>query len=111
MNARVCPCCGGPMVATHSPIEALATAPLGPRARAIIKCLTRAYPDSVDSPDLVDYVYRDDDEGGPLYAANVITSAIAALRPQIEPFGWTIPRNKPGRGSLGYRLVPVKEGR
>lgn len=103
-----CPACGQPM-AQHAPKEALAAVPLSYRGRTIIECLSKAYPRHVSGPDLVDMVYRHDRDGGPLYAANVITSCIAEIRAKIEPYGWTIPKNKPGKGAIGYRLMPIGE--
>lgn len=107
MNQHVhCPACGQPL-ANHAPHDLLASVQLGYRARLIVECLSKAFPHHVPGPELVDFVYRHDREGGPLYAANVITSCIAEIRPKIEPYGWTIPKNKPGRGSRGYRLASI----
>lgn len=52
---------------------------------------------------LVDAVYGDRPDGGPLNAANCLKVRISYLRPKLASFGWGI-ENK---HSLGYRLTPL----
>lgn len=87
-----------------TPLEGLQAAVLGPRGRKIIDALSRAYPSYLDGADLQDKVFADEPDGGPIYANQALTEAIRTLRPEIERFGWTIPKAKP---HAGYRLQPM----
>jgi hypothetical protein len=43
----------------------------------------------------------------PVLAHRYVSMAVRRVRRQIEPFGWTIPKARAGRGVKGvYRLVP-----
>lgn len=52
---------------------------------------------------LIDAVYGDRPDGGPLNAAGCLKVRITSLRPKLASSGWTI-ENK---HSLGYRLTPL----
>lgn len=92
------------------PLSGLLEVPLSHMDRTIVEILSRSYPRAISSTVLTDMVYAEDPDGGPDYAKNSLQVTVCRLRPKLEPYGWTIPRN--ATGSPGqYRLQMLHAGR
>ncbi|WP_164743056.1 winged helix-turn-helix domain-containing protein [Mesorhizobium sp. Z1-4] len=99
-----CPCCGQELPAGYvAPREELAGRlnTDSPVFHSIVRRLAWRPGLFVGTAELVDYVYRDDPDGGPLDANKCIQIAITRYRQQLEPLGWEI-KTRFGRG---YRLM------
>lgn len=104
-----CPTCGHEV--TEVPVKALCDGLMSATQRKIVSALAAAYPRSLDMPQLIDRVYADDIDGGPEAASNVMHIMLLRLRRSLPAYGWTIPKNKCGRGNVGrYRLEKVAKG-
>lgn len=57
-------------------------------------------------PKLVDAVYADDPNGGPLYASTVVQQIIHRVNKRLFVSGWVIKATRLGRGAK-YRMVPI----
>lgn len=97
---NICPNCGYRHLNIDYAID-LAAISLPRRERDVFLRLSQAKGSLVDLQQLIDFVYGDDEGGGPLAAENAIRAHISKLRDRIEPSGWTIK----GERFLGYRLV------
>lgn len=115
IQSYTCPCCGG-FIGEAAPIEAVVNAVSSVTGRKILEKLSsnvgRAFPRN----EIIDFVYRDDADGGPDDAAGTFSVTLFRLRQVIEPFGWTIEKKGGGgRGEYGtpglYRLIPTEAGR
>ena len=102
---RVCRACGFPV-----PEEEMAWLFHG-QQREIFETVARAGTVGISSEQLVASVYRDDPDGGPLYARNVIAVQIRQqINPRLEQHGLKITAGR-GRASMPYRLVPLMRAR
>ncbi len=100
-----CPCCGAPIAADRLPARMLTDVrglPL--QERRILEALVRAYPRAIDGAGLVDAVYFDRPDGGPLDAANFVQQLVSRLRRRLAPLGWTIPLAYRSTEDRRYRL-------
>lgn len=89
-----------------SPAADLEAAPLAKLERRIVDALSRAHPCAVTIDALIDHVYFDDADGGPIAARNSVASTVARMRKLLPRYGWTIPRGSRGRGVRGtYKLT------
>jgi hypothetical protein len=105
-----CPCCGHEIAAARAPIEALAAVPLSHIQRRIVDAMVKAYPGKIGVAKIVDAVYWDDPDGGPLEPERVLQQIIYRLRLSLTAYGWTIPASPGGRGHHGlYGLAPVEQ--
>lgn len=95
-----CPCCGRPDTRTN-PIEAIAAITLSGHERRIALSLAGNFGHVVAMATLIDAVYGDDPEGGPLTADVIIKVMLVRLRRRLAPFGLAV-NNVYG---VGYRLV------
>lgn len=59
--------------------------------------------------DLVDAVYADDPNGGPLHAINTVQGTIIQMNRRLTVSGVQIKATRLGRGAL-YKLVPTDAG-
>lgn len=67
--------------------------------------LVNAYPRTVGIRTLIDAVYHDDPDGGPLAPEAIIQQRITRIRRILPEYGWALPRSLNGRGNRGrYRL-------
>lgn len=91
-----CPCCGAALDTV--PYDALRELEIGPNERAVLTVLLDRYPRSVSRDTLVNAVWGDRPDGGPLSAYNILSVTHLKLRSKIEPLGWTISKSFRGRG-------------
>lgn len=112
MRRVTCPCCGRPVDTGALPVTALAEIPASRHERRILKALVSAYPRRVSGDFLVEALYCDDPNGGPLRAVDVVRVTVTRLRAKLARVGWTIPHGGTGRGSTArYRLAPLAGGK
>ena len=96
-----CPCCGSSVDAL--PIDGLAALPMSRHRRRIIQGLIRAYPTPILGPDLADYVYADDPDGGPVSGMQSITVTLGRIDKILVGTGWRLIRKR-DRGPSTYWL-------
>lgn len=78
----------------------------------IFNVLARAYPRRLSTDALIDALYADDPNGGPLTVLQVVRVQIMHMRKKLAPYGWTIPNNKSGNGQgeyCFYSLEPMAD--
>ena len=102
-----CPCCGAPVEGAVS-VEALLAIQFGPVRSTLLRCMIEAYPRPRSARQIADYVYRDDPDGGPDGALDLVSINAHHIRKKIEPLGWTL-RGVRGRGNSLYFLSPIAE--
>ena len=100
----LCPCCNRPMEADKAPVAALTAAPVWGQHKTILDALASAYPRYVEQSFLIDLLYSNDPDGGPICANNIVRSRVVGLRKTIREYGWTIGKYTTGR----YRLEPIE---
>ena len=98
-----CPCCGHTVTAAV-PREELAGHFSSKVFSRVVRRLAWRPGLWVQMPDLVDAVYGDDAEGGPLDPMNVIRRQIFRSQDRLVPLGWRLEHGR-GTGQFGYRLV------
>lgn len=98
----VCPCC----LQSRSKLrpEALLGAHIVGTPRAILRELV-SHPDGISAEELASRVYGTTKHLAP--DSKTISMAVSRLRTMIEPYGYTIPKNKKVRGAT-YRLAPLE---
>jgi hypothetical protein len=94
---RLCPACQRPLP------EALIVT--GPRRQRLVNILADR-PDGVPVRDLVDLVYADDPNGGPLTAQRSLNVIAHRANIQLRPQGYQIKSMWLGRGAR-YRLTRI----
>lgn len=100
----LCPCCGQPLQ-DRPDVRALGDSmPLGPIERRIFEVFAAALGKYVDNARLVNIVYSNDIDGGPLTARNSISVNLSYLRRKIRPYGLVIEPVQRGK-SLGSRRM------
>jgi hypothetical protein len=101
-----CPCCGRPNDVDDAP-EWLQNRFGGMYGR-ILLCLStaRASKRVVQMKELVDWVYADDLEGGPVHAETSIAVTITRNRKALNKVGWDI--LGPKKSGNGWVLVELK---
>jgi hypothetical protein len=52
-------------------------------------------------------LYSNEADGGPDNPRVIISVTMIRLRRKLPPFGWTIPKARPGPGTEGYHLEPM----
>lgn len=101
-DVHTCPTCGSTMVVQSHP-RVLLDVKLSPLEKSLMNVLVDVYPRGISRNALVDALYANDPNGGPLTALNLVSVYICRLRPKIQLHGWTIA----GRYSPAlYRLAP-----
>lgn len=104
-----CPCCGSKIDAPELSVESVSDIRMTPKQRKIVGKMLETYPRPVSTDALVDLIYGADPEGGPLTVRNVLAVQICRVRTALEPYGWTVPKTRRGRGHAGmYRLEKIK---
>lgn len=102
-----CPCCGNWLPDGVVPREELAGLLLAaggnPTFARIVRRLARRPGHAVSGRDLADYLYRDDPDGGPLEAQEVISQIVCRHRNALRPYGWVLK----SRAWSGYWLAVV----
>lgn len=79
---------------------------LSPPQKTVLRTLIRVYPHEVDAERLISEVYACDPNGGPDHVRQSIRFMVRSVKRKIEPYGWTIPAQKGGRGHIGaYRVA------
>jgi hypothetical protein len=102
---KVCHCCGFPVVS-----EEMGWLFRG-QQQLIFDIVSASGSAGIAGEELVARVYRDDPDGGPLYARNVIAVQIRQqINPRLEPLGLRITAGR-GRDAQPYRLVPLMRAR
>lgn len=110
MQAFSCPCCGH-YIGQAAPIEDVALAMPTGHTNTIFNVLAKHAGNLVSSKALIDALYVDQSDGGPLFVSAIISKNIRRCRQIIEPYGWTITHSKAGRGRVAaYRLIPLECG-
>ena len=109
-QAYCCPACGG-YIGDAAPVEFVSDKlPRGHQER-IFGILSRRIGRQVSKDTLIDAMYSERADGGPVYADNIVSIEINKLRSQIEGFGWTIVSKGRGSGNKAvYRLIPLEAG-
>lgn len=79
--------------------------------RRIVDALSSAHPRAVTIDALIDHVYFDNADGGPLDARNSVASTVARMRKLLPRYGWTIPSGRRGRGVRGTYKLTKANGR
>ena len=108
MSDRVCPCCGRPFDAEFTP-DMLLDLPVTGMQKRILDALVDAWPRGLGNHALIDAMYWDDPEGGPLEAERVLKVHLFRLREKIEPMGWSTFKRQ-GRAPLPVTLIRVESG-
>ena len=102
-----CPCCGQPVeeVSLGSLVEANLTAV----ERRVVEVLIEAYPSRISLEHIIDALYVDDPNGGPLWARKNAHVMVHRLRKKLAEVGWSIPKVR-GTGTSGrlYGLEQLK---
>ena len=103
-----CPTCGQ-AINGPAPVKALADARLSNMERRIVDALARAFPRGIRSPELVELVYADDPNGGPVQtialkidAANLVPLRLGRID-QVSIGEWVVIVSDPF--GLGYRVA------
>lgn len=99
-----CPCCGT-WVEGGRPEELLAYLPLSARERTIAEVLVKSFGRFVPTARVMDAVYGDREDGGPLSAASAISVAVSQANKKL---GRVRLRITAKQGS-GYRLFSLDE--
>lgn len=90
------------------PADLADTVSASSQQRSIIGILSRAYPRRVHRDALIDVLYSDDPDGGAEFARTVVAIQMNRLRQKLADTGWTIPKNKGGKGNKAfYTLAPT----
>lgn len=98
-----CLTCGQTLPA-DSPAETI----LRGKRLELFRRIKRAGQHGISSPDLFDYLYSDDPEGGPNTGVKVITVHICHINKQIRQFGIAIKNDYGGHGVYSeYKIVNV----
>lgn len=97
---NICPNCGYRHTREDYAPE-LASVRLPRRERDLILRLSQAHGSLVHTSNLVDFIYQDEEDGGPLTADRTIHVHVTKARQRIKPHGWTIEEER----YRGYKLV------
>lgn len=98
-----CPCCGAKIkVPTFENL--VVRAEISEMQARILKPVWRAKGEYIPTERLIDFLYADDPDGGPLNARGSFQIILRQLRAKLAPFGVKIK----SRYSVGYRLVMEK---
>ena len=99
-----CPCCG--QIVTETTIEMLRDVPLATVPRTIVNALINAYPRAVTAGFLIQSIYNGSRE--PETALTGIHVQMHRIREKLSEYGWTVSKQKPGRGNVSqYRLEAI----
>ncbi len=98
---KTCPCCGRPML--DEVTDAIASVHLSPAQERIALRLARQFGRWVRCRDLIEAVYWDAADGGPLNVGNVISVQVYYLTRRLASAGLKV-EGVTGRGG-GRRLV------
>ena len=91
----VCPCCGQSWVQGRSKADArrilnnIIVPPESVKGR-VLECLLKNFGEWVPRARLVDYVYRDDRNGGPDDANNTIAAHVNRVRVSVRKYGFEL---------------------
>jgi DNA-binding response OmpR family regulator len=96
-----CPCCGQPIVATLD--DAIKAMP--PIMRDVVVYLARRRGEVVPREDIADYVYRDREDGGPLWAGESVKVLIHRYRPKLAEYGWTVAGKSGQHGGYSLQVI------
>lgn len=102
-EAPRCPCCGHAIDGSEklSAAVAVAAAHASPQERRILFFLAKRFGSRVPTTSLIDYLYADDQNGGPENAERVLRVVNCRLRKKLRPVGLTI---------RGYGGRPIGSG-
>lgn len=77
----------------------------------MLDALVASYPRPISHAGLLQVVYGDDPDGGPMTADHVIGVMACRLRKELRKYGWTIPHNRSGGAGARQprRLAPLSE--
>lgn len=93
-----CPCCAGTGEIEESPAAAMLT----PTQRKIYLA-ARDTKGGIEIRKLVDHLYGDRHDGGPLYAWDTIHVTVHNMNKRLAPYGEAVKSNRSGPGAV-YRL-------
>lgn len=100
MTKLLCPHCGSP-VADYDSIDLRRLTRLQSRA---LEALVSGRNRFLAANSLIDQIYADDPNGGPLDSQACLRSVIHKLRPKLRKTGWDIEL----RWGVGYRLIKLE---
>lgn len=106
MSAMTCPCCDQPITAAvRDPLRVLAMIQFSQLERRIAEYLARNLGRWVPAGALVDAVYSDDPDGGPITAHVAIAVKIMTIRKRLMGTPLALEGYAGGRGHGGRRMV------
>lgn len=107
--AGSCPCCGG--TGKFTPGQHKNGAMLSPHQRRLFEILSKC-PDGLERDALIERLYVGAEDGGPLYAGNILVIQIMKLNERLKKAGHPLTvintkgKRSGGRGNFGhYKLV------
>ena len=96
----ICPCCKNE-VDKVDPLHVIASLEVGRGPRRILMFLYSKFGQCRPAAEVIDYVYADDEDGGPDSALQIVSGEITKLRRMLEPHGLTISRGT----YTGYKMM------
>jgi len=104
-----CPCCGKPMQG-GAPARALSFVKTLTRTeKAMLMALADAYPRVLTAPVLIDAIWGDRADGGPLSASGSLGVMQTRINRKIKRYGWKIAGIRSAEHSGGRRLYAKGE--
>lgn len=95
---KVCPCCGQTLPPPGPDVH------LTPRERTVFEAIRKAGKYGIPVERLINALYADHEDGGPLHAKHIVYITVRALKDKLAPFGAIINSYGAGRGTVGrYR--------
>lgn len=101
----LCPCCGSKMIEAVDHPRHLINVRMSPREKVLLDLFVAKWPRPLRRHSMVNALYGDDPNGGPLTADHTAGTVVTLLRKTLTPFGWTVRSNKGGRDHHGTYLL------
>lgn len=105
-----CPCCGGHL-GEAAPLEFIRDHIAIGHQKRIFDRLSSRVGREFAKESLIDAMYGDRSDGGPMHAENIVSIEVGRLRKTLERFGWSLISKGRGTGNKAfYRLTPTEVG-
>ncbi len=98
-----CPCCGQP--AERRPDLVLDPLPFSPQERRVVDALVTRFGRFVSNDEIVDAIYADDPNGGPLWARHCLSKAVGRIREKLNGSGVVLENRRDASVCGSYRLA------
>lgn len=105
LQAFCCPTCGHKSQARAVPLDDLRDYVTASLQRRVLDILIQT-PKGVVIDELIQKIYGDAIDGGPLYAGSTISVTLVRLRNALAPLGWAITKGYGKGGRRPIQLVP-----